>query len=100
MVPSRESYLALLDAFEAVYAHRVEPTSRRTWVYFGNLDGLSDGRYRCHPTDAEQRDQTVLTQIARRRALLQPTGRWERPGNIGHCFWVAVMEEGVDEHDP
>jgi hypothetical protein len=22
--------------------------------------------------------------------------RWERPGNIGHCFWTAVLEEGVD----
>jgi hypothetical protein len=93
-VPSRESYLALLDAFEAVYAHRVEP-SRHTWAYFGNLDGfLTDDTL--SDTDSEQRHQTVLTQIARRRALLQPLDRWERPGNIGHCFWVAVQEEGVD----
>jgi hypothetical protein len=95
VVPSRESYLALLDAFEAVYSHRVEPASRRTWVYFGNLDGFLTPDI-LSPTDAEQRDQTVLTQIARRRTLLQPTDRWERPGNIGHCFWVAVMEEGVE----
>jgi hypothetical protein len=95
VVPSRESYLGLLDAFEAVYAHRVEPASRHTWVYFGNLDGfLTDDTLSA--TDTEQRHQTVMTQIARRRALLQPTDRWERPGNIGHCFWVAVKEEGVD----
>jgi hypothetical protein len=59
VVPSRESYLALLDAFEAVYVHRLEPVSRHTWAYFGNLEGwlaadvLSD-------TDTEQRHQTVI----------------------------------------
>ena len=69
----------------------------------GCISAISTGfltdRYPVHPADAEQRDQTVLTQIARRRTLLQPTGRWERPGNIGHCLWVAVLEEGVDERD-
>jgi hypothetical protein len=95
VVPSRESYLTLLDAFEAVYVHRLEPVSRHTWAYFGNLEGwltadvLSD-------TDTEQRHRTVLTQIARRRVLLQPTDHWQRPGNVGHCFWVAVLHEGVD----
>jgi hypothetical protein len=95
VVPSRDSYLALLDAFEAVYAHRVEFASRHTWVYFGNLDGPLTADT-LSATDTEQRHQTVMTQIARRRALLQPTDRWERPGNIGHCFWVAVVNEGVD----
>jgi hypothetical protein len=94
-VPSRESYLALLDAFEAVYAHRLQPASRHTWAYFGNLEGFLTADT-LSMTDPEQRHQTVLTQIARRRALLQPIDRWERPGNIGHCFWTAVLEEGVD----
>jgi hypothetical protein len=94
-VPSRESYVALLDAFEAVYAHRSEPASRHTWVYFGNLEGFLTAET-LSVTDPEQRDRTVLAQIVRRRALLQPLDRWERPGNIGHCFWVAVQEEGVD----
>lgn len=40
IAPSRESYLALLDAFEAVYMHRVEPASRHTGAYFGNLEGF------------------------------------------------------------
>ena len=94
-VPSRESYLALLDAFEAIYVNRVEPVSRYAWAYFGNLDGpLTEDTLSV--TDMKQRDQTVLTQIARRRALLQPSDDWERPGNIGHCFWVAVQEEGID----
>ena len=94
-VPSRESYLALLDAFEAVYAHRVERASRQTWVYFGNLEGFLTADT-LSATDIEQRHQTVLGQIALRRALLQPTNGWEPPGNIGHCFWIAVLEEGVD----
>ena len=94
-VPSRESYVALLDAFEAVYAHRLEPASRHTWVYFGNLEGFLTADT-LSATHAEQRDQTVLAQIARRKALLQPLDRWERPGNIGHCLWVAVQGEGVD----
>jgi hypothetical protein len=94
-VPSRESYVAVLDAFEAVYAHRLEPASRHTWVYFGNLEGFLTADT-LSATDAGQRDRTVLAQIARRRALLQPLDRWERPGNIGHCLWVAVQEEGVD----
>ncbi|HEY2162757.1 MAG TPA: hypothetical protein VGH04_02145 [Gemmatimonadaceae bacterium] len=94
-VPSRESYVALLDAFDAVYAHRLEPASRHTWVYFGNLDGFLTADT-LSATDAAQRDQTVRAQIARRRALLQSPDRWERPGNIGHCFSVAVQEEGVD----
>ena len=91
VVPSRESYLALLDAFEAVYSHRVEPASRRTWVYFGNLDGFLTADT-LSPTDAEQRDQTVLTQIARRRTLLQPTdrlgtSRQYRPLLLGRGAW-------------
>ncbi|MGH9411187.1 MAG: hypothetical protein ACRD1V_17230 [Vicinamibacterales bacterium] len=94
-VPSRESYVALLDAFEAVYAHRLEPASRQTWTYFGNLEGFLTADT-LSVTDTEQRHQTVLAQIARRRALLQPPDRWERPGNVGHCFSVAVQEEGVD----
>jgi hypothetical protein len=94
-VPSRESYVALLDAFEAVYAHRTEPASRHTWVYFGNLEGFLTADT-LSATNAEQRDQAVLAQITRRRALLQPLDRWERPGNIGQCLSVAVQEEGVD----
>jgi hypothetical protein len=94
-VPSRESYLGVLDAFEAVYLHRVEPASSHTWVYFGNLDGFQTADT-LSDTDAEQRHQTVVAQIARRRALLQPSDPWDRPGNIGHCFRVAVQDEGVD----
>src|SRR5229473_751653 len=49
VVPSRESYLALLEAFDAVYQHRNERASPHVWDYFGNLDGYAtddDGRRR------------------------------------------------------
>jgi len=94
-VPSRESYLALLNAFEAVYMHRAEPASRHTWTYFSNLEGLL-ATETASVTDPEQRHQTVVMQIARRRAVLESTNDWDTPGNVGHCFWTAVLEEGVD----
>ena len=95
-IPSRTSYLAVLDAFEAVYRHRVEHDSPHTWAYFGNLGGFSS-RDTPSETDADQRDRTLLAQIARARADLQaeeveaarqrwavsPVGR-PRGGRRGH----------------
>ena len=37
----------------------------------------------------------MIEQVADRRARIL-ADEWERPGNIGHCVWVAVREEGVD----
>src|SRR6266571_8057484 len=42
-IPSRESYLALLDSFEAVYLSRKNPGSKHTWYYIRNLGGDSAG---------------------------------------------------------
>jgi hypothetical protein len=95
-IPSRESYLALLDAFQAVYEHRLEPASPHVWTYFGNLGGFlatSEPLGDHHP---ERQHQLLLIQIGRQRELLQPADSWQRPGNVGHCFRVAVWEEGVD----
>ncbi len=94
-IPSRDSYLALLDAFSVAYEHRPNPVSRHTWTYLGNLGGLStvpDG-FADQPPD--QQEQLLLKQVAedRQRLLADP---WERPGNVGHCVWVALREEGVD----
>jgi hypothetical protein len=94
-VPSRASYLALLDAFETVYQHRTEPVSPRAWDYFRNLDGHATSERLCDH-DADQRHQAVLNQIALRRDRLQPAEAWERPGNIGHCLKTAIRDEGVD----
>jgi hypothetical protein len=95
VVPSRESYLALLDAFDAVYQHRNEHASPHVWDYFGNLDGYATSERLCDD-DADQRHHAVLDQIARRRDRLRPAEAWERPGNIGHCLRTAIRDEGVE----
>jgi len=94
-IPSRESYLTLLAAFEAVYISRKNRASKRAWYYFGNLGGGSTD-VKLPDDDAERRDQTILKQIAIRRDLLNPTEKWERPGTIGQCFLMAVRDEGVE----
>jgi len=94
-VPSRESYLALVDAFEAVYQHRAQQISQHTWAYFGNLGGFLTP-VQLFDADPDQRHQAVMARIADCRAQLRPTDTWVRPHNIGHCFSLAVREEGVD----
>src|SRR2546422_10646410 len=94
-VPSRASYLALLDVFEAVYAHRIAHASPHAWDYFSNLDGYATS-VRLADDDADQRHHAVLHQIAHRRDLLRLPERWEGPGNIGWCVRTAMREEGID----
>ena len=94
-IPSRESYLTLLDAFEAVYQNRKKHASKHTWYYFANLGGhFTD--VRLSDDDAEQRHQAVLKQISNRRELLKPAEKWINPGTIGGCFLAAVNDEGVE----
>jgi len=95
VVPSRESYLALLDAFEAVYENRKESASPHAWEYFGQLEGYATP-VRLSDHDADQRHQAVLNQIADRRDLLRGAAPWEPPGNIGWCIRTAIHEEAVD----
>jgi hypothetical protein len=95
VVPSRESYLALLEAFDAVYQQRNEHASPHVWDYFGNLDGYATTERLCDD-DADQRHHAVLGQIARRRDRLRPAEAWERPGNIGHCLRTAMRDEGIE----
>jgi hypothetical protein len=94
-IPSRESYLVLLDAFEALYRNRKEHPSPHAWAYFGNLGGYGT-TVELSDTDADQRDQAVLNQIANRRALLEPTEGWQNPGNIGRCVLTAIRDEGIE----
>src|SRR5260370_8489802 len=94
-IPSRESLLKLLDAFEAVYQNSKKHASKHVWYYFGNLGGhftevwLSDD-------DAEQRHQAVLKQISHRKELLKSVEKWQNPGTIGRCFLAAIGDEGVE----
>jgi len=94
-IPSRETYLTLLDAFEAVYQNRKKQASKHVWYYFGNLGGHSTD-VRLSDDDAEQRHQAVLKQIAIRKELLKPSEKWQSPGTVGGCFLTAIRDEGVE----
>src|SRR6266852_5895739 len=94
-IPSRESYLALLDAFEAVYLNRKNPASKHAWYYFRNLGGQSPDS-KLSDKDDEKVHQAVLKQISTRRELLKPAEKWQSPGAVGACLLIAVRDEGVD----
>src|SRR5229473_6011516 len=94
-IPSRESYLRLLDAFEAVYQNRKKHASKHAWYYFGNLGGHSTD-VRLSDDDAEQKHHAVLKQISYRRELLKSAEKWQNPGTIGRCFLAAISDEGVE----
>ncbi len=94
-IPSKESYLTLLDAFEAVYQNRKKHASKHAWYYFGNLGGHSTD-VRLSDDDAEQKHQAVLKQISIRKELLKPAEKWQRPGTVGGCFLTAVRDEEVE----
>src|SRR5262249_14884235 len=94
-IPSRESYLAMLEAFEAVYLSRKNVGSRHDWYYVRNLSGDLSGA-RSSDENPEQRQQAVLKQIAARKQLLKPSEKWERPGTVAGCLVVAVRDEGIE----
>jgi len=95
-IPSRESYLALLDAFEAVYLNRKNPASKHAWYYFRNLGGQSTDSKASLDKDGEKVHQAVLKQISTRRELLKPAEKWQSPGTVGACLLTAIRDEGVD----
>jgi hypothetical protein len=94
-IPSRDSYVALLDAFSAAYEHRPNPLSRHTWTYLGNLGGLSTVPNGLADQSPDQQEELLLKQVAEGRQRLLADS-WERPGNVGHCLSVALREEGID----
>ena len=69
--------------------------SRHTWTYVGNLGGSAPTVDVLASQPPDQQAQVVIQQVADRRARVLADA-WERLGNIGHCVWVAVREEGVD----
>src|SRR2546429_412781 len=94
-IPSRESYLRLLDAFEAVYQNRKKHASKHAWYYFGNLGGHFTRR-RLNNDNAKQRHQAVVNQISHRKELQKPTENWQIPGQMGPSFLAAISDEGVE----
>jgi hypothetical protein len=95
-IPSRESYIALLDAFEAVYLNRKNPASKHAWYYFRNLGGQSTDSRASLDKDGEKVHQAVLKQISTRRDLLKPAEKWQSPGTVGACLLTAIRDEGVE----
>jgi hypothetical protein len=94
-VPSRESYLGLLEALEAVYRNRREQFSRHVWYYFANLGG-HDREAELSEEDEQQRDKALLDLIALRKNELQSEVGWKYPGSIGRCLVNAIYEEVID----
>jgi hypothetical protein len=93
-IPSRRTFLALLDAFQAVYLNRPEPDSRETWYYFSSLGG-HETQAALSDSDAEQRDRALRDLITYRRSRLQSDTTWDVPAQLGRCFRQAVRKEGV-----
>lgn len=94
-IPSRESYLAILEAFEAVYLSRKKLGSRHDWYYARNLVGDLSGP-RASDENPEQRQQAVLKQISARKQLLKSPEKWVRPGTVAGCLAVAIRDEGIE----
>src|SRR5260370_42362899 len=90
-VPSRESQLALLDAFEAVYINRKNHASQHSWYYFSTRGGSSTETLLSRD-DPDKRHKVVLKEIESSRKLLQPQEGWKKPGSIGACFLAAVRD--------
>lgn len=96
-VPSRESYLAVLDAFETVYQQRAKKDSKHVWAYFANLDGYRTGARLSDAADqGDQRHEALMSVLAVRRERLQATEGWEYPGHIGRNLLMAIRDEGVE----
>ena len=94
-IPSRESYLALLESFEAVYLSRKHPGSKHTSYYLRNLGGDSAG-VRVADESPEQKHQALLKQIAARKQLLKSAEKWERPGRVAGCLLAAIRDEAIE----
>ena len=94
-IPSRDSYLALLESFEAVYLSRKNPGSKHASYYLLNLGGDPSG-VRLSDENPEQKHQALLKQIAARKQLLKSAEKWERPGSVAGCLLAAIRDEGIE----
>jgi len=93
-IPSRGTYIDLLNAFEAVYFNRQNRASSHVWSYVRNLGGDSANA----PTSEENRParvQALRDQIASLQEQLR-TDKWQRPGSVGRCLLMAIRDEGLD----
>ncbi|HET9776753.1 MAG TPA: hypothetical protein VFP77_09335, partial [Gemmatimonadaceae bacterium] len=95
-LPSRESFVSLLDAFLSVYALRKDENARLDQFYLGNLPAES----RPTPSQRAGKSANVRADLVRRavretrRLLSDPATAW-RPTLIGRNFYVLVDEDSL-----
>ncbi len=93
-IPSRGTYIDLLNAFEAVYFNRQNPASRHVWSYARNLGGDF-----ASPPTSEDNEQAGIAALRSQIGSLQDqlrTDKWQRPGSVGRCLLMAIHGEGLD----
>ena len=93
-IPSRGTYIDLLNAFEAVYFNRQNRASRHVWSYVRNLGRDSASA----PTSEENGPagvQALRDQIGGLQKQLR-TDKWQRPGSVGRCLLMAIRDEALD----
>jgi hypothetical protein len=92
-VPSRESFLELVKAFEALLGGQKEEVYRQhLWYYFANLGG-HDAKIPFPEDDAARRLEAVLRLIALRKEHLISDKGWQYPGSVGQCLLMAIQSE-------
>ncbi len=93
-IPSRGTYIDLVNAFEAVYFNRPNRASRYVWSYVRNLGGDSASA----PT-SEENVQAGVQALRDKIVSLQEqlrTDKWQRPGSVGRCLLMAIRDEHLD----
>jgi len=93
-IPSRESYIALLDAFEAVYVKRKNPASKHAGITFAT--SAANPQAFARPMRSQNRITSSSETDRGAKLLLKPSEKWERPGSVARCLLVAIRDEEVE----
>ena len=101
-LPSRESFVQVLEAFLAVWSLRVHATSEMDRYYLGNLSGWTDQRDRGLGTHGQPDPEIVPTVVRRTIQDLRESPAAARPSHAGRNLYVALRDEqlrdGVSIH--
>jgi len=93
----QESYLTLLDAFEAVYQNRKKPASKHVWYYFGNLGGHP--RTFGSPMMSRAEAPSSSEADCDSQGTAETVREMAKPCTVGGCFLTAIRDEGVESAD-
>ncbi len=92
-IPSRGTYIELLNAFETVYFNRKNPASKHAWSYFRSLGGESSGGRASEELREGSKAVKEQTDLLNERLRAQ---KWQRPGSVGRSLLMAIRDEGLD----